>query len=34
MLNKFLSLLMVIGAFVVIIGIIIAAIRYTPPRLG
>jgi len=33
MLNKFLSLLMVIGAFVVIIGIIIAAIRYTPPRL-
>ena len=33
MLNKFLSLLMVIGAFVVIIGIIIAAIKCTPQRL-
>jgi len=33
MLNKFLSLLMVIGAFVVIIGIIIAAIKWIPQKL-
>jgi hypothetical protein len=30
MMNRFFSLLMVIGAFVVIIGFIIAAIRYRP----